>query len=107
MSSVRSGSMKARGGTPGDGRPCAMRHGAVPAAARLLPMPQHCDVLIVGAGPAGAMTALQAARHRPGLGILLTDAMPVPRPKPCGEFLSPDGLRILAQVGLEEAVMAS
>ncbi|HEX3134955.1 MAG TPA: NAD(P)/FAD-dependent oxidoreductase, partial [Planctomycetota bacterium] len=27
--------------------------------------------------------------------------------KPCGEFLSPDGLRILAQVGLEDAVMAS
>ncbi len=70
-------------------------------------MVQSCDLLIVGAGPAGAMTALQAAKRRPDLGILLTDAMPEPRPKPCGEFLSPDGLRILAQVGLEEAVMAS
>jgi flavin-dependent dehydrogenase len=70
-------------------------------------MPQHCDLLIVGAGPAGAMTALLAAKARPELGIVLTDALPAPRHKPCGEFLSPDGLRILAQVSLEEAVMAS
>lgn len=67
----------------------------------------HCDLLIVGAGPAGAMTALQVAKVRPDLGIVLTDAMPEPRHKPCGEFLSPDGLRILAQVGLEGRVMAS
>ncbi len=70
-------------------------------------MLQHCDLLIVGAGPAGAMTALQAAKARPDLGIMLTDALPETRHKPCGEFLSPDGLRILAQVGLEETVMAS
>lgn len=70
-------------------------------------MVQHCDLLIVGAGPAGAMTALQVARHRRDLGMVLTDALPEPRHKPCGEFLSPDGLRILAQVGLEERVMAS
>jgi flavin-dependent dehydrogenase len=70
-------------------------------------MVQHCDLLIVGAGPAGAMTALQAAKVRPEFGIVLTDALPEPRHKPCGEFLSPDGLRVLAQVGLEERVMAS
>ena len=70
-------------------------------------MAQHCDILIVGGGPAGAMCALQAAKSRPDLEIVLTDAMPEPRHKPCGEFLSPDGLRILAQVGLEDAVMAS
>jgi menaquinone-9 beta-reductase len=70
-------------------------------------MVQHCDLLIVGAGPAGAMTALQAAKARPDLGIVLTEVLPETRHKPCGEFLSPDGLRILAQVGLEDAVMAS
>jgi menaquinone-9 beta-reductase len=70
-------------------------------------MVQHCDVLIVGAGPAGTMSTLQIARHRRDLDLVLTDASPEPRHKPCGEFLSPDGLRILAQVGLEAAVMAS
>lgn len=67
----------------------------------------HCDLLIVGAGPAGAMTALQVAKARPDLGIVMTEALPETRHKACGEFLSPDGLRILAQVGLEERVMAS
>ena len=40
------------------------------------------DLLVVGAGPAGAMAAATAARG--GLGVLLVDKRQLPRHKPCG-----------------------
>ena len=67
----------------------------------------HSDIVIVGAGPAGAMTALLVAQRRPDLSIVLLDAAAQPQAKPCGEFLSPDGLRVLAMAGVEDAVMAT
>jgi flavin-dependent dehydrogenase len=62
------------------------------------------DVAIVGAGPAGAVTALLLKRRRPGLRVLLLDAEPEPRHRPCGEFLGPHGVRVLAAAGLEPAL---
>ncbi len=64
-------------------------------------------VVIVGGGPGGAMTALLSARAHPGLDLLVLDAAPAPQRKPCGEFLSPDGVRILNEAGVEAAVMAT
>jgi flavin-dependent dehydrogenase len=58
------------------------------------------DVLVVGAGPAGAATALQLARD--GFDVTLADKKAFPRGKPCGEFLSPECLPYLRALGLED-----
>jgi menaquinone-9 beta-reductase len=56
------------------------------------------DVIIAGAGPAGAQLALRLARA--GWSVALLDARRFPRPKPCGEFLGPDCLPLLEELGL-------
>jgi flavin-dependent dehydrogenase len=56
-----------------------------------------CDVLIVGAGPAGLASAIAAARH--GLQVEVIDAMNPPIDKACGEGLMPDSLEALAAIG--------
>jgi menaquinone-9 beta-reductase len=59
------------------------------------------DVLIVGAGPAGAaLAALLAGR---GLRVDLIDAARFPRAKPCGESLNPGAVAALHRLGLWEA----
>lgn len=55
------------------------------------------DLVIVGAGPAGACTATLAARA--GARVLLLDRAIFPRPKPCAEYLSPQASRILDRLG--------
>ncbi|HEU4417346.1 MAG TPA: NAD(P)/FAD-dependent oxidoreductase [Planctomycetota bacterium] len=47
----------------------------------------RCDVLVLGAGPAGSALANELARD--GFHVLLADRKAFPRHKPCGEFLSP------------------
>lgn len=49
------------------------------------------DLLVVGAGPAGAIAAFEAARA--GLKVLLLDKRDFPRPKPCGGGLSAKSLK--------------
>lgn len=56
------------------------------------------DVIIVGAGPAGAMLALEVARG--GRRVLLIDAAEFPREKVCGEGMMPQGVQILKSRGL-------
>lgn len=56
------------------------------------------DVVIVGAGPAGSTTALRLARA--GFSVALVDARRFPRFKPCGEFMSPEVLPMLEELGL-------
>jgi geranylgeranyl reductase family protein len=56
------------------------------------------DVLIVGAGPAGAATAAWAARH--GLDVMLVDAETFPRDKPCGDGLTPRAIAEMDALGL-------
>ena len=63
------------------------------------------DVLIVGAGPAGSMTASHLASH--GHKVLLIDKEAFPREKVCGDGLVSDSIECLKSVGLLEAVCAA
>ena len=51
------------------------------------------DVVIVGAGPAGALAALVLARQ--GARVRLVDRARFPRPKLCGDSLNPGALAVL------------
>ncbi|HEV2750512.1 MAG TPA: NAD(P)/FAD-dependent oxidoreductase [Gemmatimonadales bacterium] len=57
------------------------------------------DVVVVGAGPAGASSALLLARA--GARVLLLDRARFPREKPCSEYLSPATTPILARLGTD------
>lgn len=59
--------------------------------------PQTPQVLVVGGGPAGASTAWHLAKS--GVEVMLVDRAAFPRDKPCGEYLSPEGTRILDAMG--------
>ena len=56
------------------------------------------DVLVVGAGPAGAVAARQLA-HR-DLSVLLVDRARFPRPKVCGCCINRSALETLSSIGL-------
>lgn len=58
------------------------------------------DLAIVGAGPAGAATALGALHARPELTVLLLDRCAFPRDKACGDGVAPHALDVLAGVGV-------
>jgi flavin-dependent dehydrogenase len=62
------------------------------------------DAVVVGAGPAGAATAILLAEQ--GLAVLLLDRARFPRDKVCGEYLSPEGSRILGRLGVLGTVEA-
>ena len=60
------------------------------------------DVLVVGAGPAGCLAAVELARQ--GVDVLVVERSPFPREKICGDALLEDSLEVLESVGLDEAV---
>ena len=62
------------------------------------------DVVVVGAGPAGAATAVLLADH--GLAVTVLQRGPRARPKICGEYLSPEAGRVLDRLGVLKAVDA-
>jgi 2-polyprenyl-6-methoxyphenol hydroxylase-like FAD-dependent oxidoreductase len=68
-------------------------------------MTRACDVLVLGAGPAGAATALHLARA--GFDVVLADQKAFPRDKPCGEFLGPACRPYLAELGVDAALLAA
>lgn len=94
------GSASRPGHDPGTG---AAPVATEPAGATARPPPtpmrhaESVDVAIVGAGPAGAITALLLARA--GHHILLLDRRTFPRPKPCGDCLSAGATPLLRRVG--------
>jgi flavin-dependent dehydrogenase len=56
------------------------------------------DVLVVGAGPAGSVTARELARR--GCRVLLVDKADFPRAKVCGSCLNGAAIRTLERLGL-------
>ena len=77
-------------------------------AARLYPRgtgTRSADVIVVGAGPAGASTATYLARA--GLEVLVLDRARFPRAKPCAECLSPQASRLLDDLGVLSAIERS
>lgn len=69
------------------------------------PAPLSCDVLVVGAGPAGSACA-QALAAR-GIDVLLVDQHEFPRDKVCGDGLIPDAHHAFARLGVLDEVMAA
>jgi len=63
-------------------------------------MRDRYDLIVVGAGPAGAACAYHAAAA--GLSTLLVDRKAFPRAKVCGDGLTPRALRALSRMGLED-----
>ena len=60
------------------------------------------DVIVVGAGPSGSVSAgLLAAR---GYTVLVLEREEHPRPKPCGEFINPGAIAALRRTGFADAL---
>ena len=64
-----------------------------------------CDVLVVGAGPAGIAAALEL--HRSGLDVLVIDKATFPRDKCCGDGLTTGALRVLESLDFDPALVPS
>jgi geranylgeranyl reductase family protein len=58
------------------------------------------DLVVVGAGPAGAAAALGALAVDPSLSVLLLDRHDFPRDKACGDGIAPHVFDLLAEVGV-------
>ncbi|MEM7467197.1 MAG: NAD(P)/FAD-dependent oxidoreductase [Pseudomonadota bacterium] len=58
------------------------------------------DVVIVGAGPAGSALAIELAEF--GLDVAMLNQTTLAQEKSCGDYLSPRGVRCLAQLGMSD-----
>ena len=66
---------------------------------------ENYDVIITGAGPAGSSAAIHLARN--GLSVLLADQKKFPRPKLCGEFISPECWSHFERLGVRNQMVRS
>ncbi len=62
------------------------------------------DAVIIGAGPAGATTALALARA--GWSVALIEKVLFPRKKLCGEFMSATNAMLFAELGIDAEIHA-
>jgi geranylgeranyl reductase family protein len=60
------------------------------------------DVIVVGAGPAGAAAAIRVAKQ--GRDVLLLDRQTFPRDKACGDGIPPGSMAVLSELGLEDEI---
>ncbi len=66
-------------------------------------MPDGADIVVIGAGPAGSVAAIEALRA--GLGkVLVLDKADLGRPKPCGGGISPGARKVFQELGLWEKI---
>jgi len=65
-------------------------------------LPDRCDVLVIGAGPAGSACAQWLARA--GVDVVLVDQHDFPRDKTCGDGLIPDAQAALRRLGVLDEV---
>jgi flavin-dependent dehydrogenase len=63
------------------------------------------DAIVIGAGPAGSSVSALLAGQR--LRVLLLEKSRFPREKLCGEFISPECLRIFERLGVRERLLAA
>ncbi len=68
-------------------------------------MNEHCDLLVIGGGPAGAATAAMAASA--GARTMIVERADFPRDKVCGEFVSAEGVDVLRRLGVLDALVRS
>ena len=68
-------------------------------------MEEQRDVIVVGAGPSGAVTAAFLAQQ--GYDVLLLDRKGFPREKICGDAVPASGVEMLFRLGLEAKVKAA
>jgi geranylgeranyl reductase family protein len=66
---------------------------------------ERFDLVVVGAGPAGAAAAISACDR--GLDVLVVDKATFPRDKTCGDGLTTGALRLLEELGLDLGDLAS
>jgi flavin-dependent dehydrogenase len=67
--------------------------------------PNDAEVIVVGGGPAGSVTALLLARA--GHSVVLLDKARFPRHKACSEYINAGGVAALAELGLLDEAIAS
>ncbi len=67
-------------------------------------LPRSCEVLVIGAGPAGSACAHQLAAA--GRDVLVVDQHDFPRDKTCGDGLIPDAHAALRRLGVHDEVAA-
>jgi geranylgeranyl reductase family protein len=65
---------------------------------------QDADIIVVGGGPAGSVTAALLAER--GHRVLLLDKARFPRHKACSEYVNAAGARLLGDLGLERELDA-
>src|SRR5438876_10599743 len=63
------------------------------------------DVLIIGAGPAGAAAAIRLSQTN--VNVTLVDKSHFPRAKVCGDGLTPKAITLLRRLGIEATSLSN